>query len=116
MGSHSGGNVIQQIKVNGVTGLLPGHVVVIVDGVITKRWDGSALTTVTKEADNTYRAHQNTLGIITAKQYTGDDSVSTLRYGSYLRDRVVLSDDSALSASNEFTLSMCHLFVEGAWL
>ena len=105
VGSNSGGNVIQQIKVKApLKDLLPGHVVVIADGLVNKRWDGSNVDVT-----------QSALGIVTAKQFDDGDSVTVLRAGNYLRDRAVLADNSALSAANEFTLSLCNLFVEGAW-
>lgn len=116
VGSYSGGNVIQQTMINGVADLAPGHVVVIEDGVITARWDGSPLITAQDDGAGNLTVTQVTLGIVTTKQMKGDASVSTLRLGAYLRDRVVLADGSALSASNEFTLSLSHLFTEGAWL
>lgn len=116
VGSYNGGNVIQQMMVNAVEGLEPGHVVVITDGVITARWDGSPLITVQDGGAGSLTVTQVTLGIVTTKQMEGDASISTLRLGAYLRDRVVLADGSALSASNEFTLSLSHLFTEGAWL
>lgn len=116
VGSHSGGNIIQQVMVNGVSDLKPGHVVVIEDGVITGRWDGSPLVSAQDDGAGNITVTQVALGITTAKQFDGDNSVSTLRVGTYIRDRVALADDSALSVSNEFTLSMSHLFAEGAWL
>ncbi|GHY69528.1 hypothetical protein [Vibrio cholerae] len=116
VGSYSGGNVIQQTMINGVADLEPGHVVVIADGVITARWDGSPLISVQDDGAGNLTVTQVTLGIVTTKQMEGDMSVSTLRLGAYLRDRVVLADGSALTAANEFTLSVSHLFAEGSWL
>ncbi len=108
VGSHPGGNVVQQVMVvNGLEGLEPGHTVLITDGVVAARWDG---------VSNTERWNGSALGIVTAKQFEGDSSVSVLRSGSYIRDRIVLADGSALSASNEFVLSYFHLFTEGAWV
>ncbi|WGW01546.1 hypothetical protein QF117_12235 [Vibrio sp. YMD68] len=108
VGSYTGGNVIQQMMVaNGLEGLEPGHAVLITDGVVTERWDG---------VSNTTRWAGSSLGIVTAKQFEGDSSVSVIRFGVYLRDRIVLADDSALTAANEFTLSYFQLFAEGAWL
>ncbi len=115
VGSHPG-NIIQQVLVNGVEGLEPGHVVVIEDGVITARWDGSPLVTAQDDGAGNITVTQVALGIVTAKQFEGDGSVSTLRIGTYLRDRVVLADGNGLAASNEFTLSLSHLFTEGSWL
>ncbi|MCF7495061.1 hypothetical protein L3V35_08365 [Vibrio sp. L5-1] len=116
VGSYTGGNVIQQMMVNGITDLEPGHAVVITDGVITGRWDGSPLITVQDDGAGNLTVTQVTLGVVTTKQMKGDASVSALRLGAYLRDRVVLADDSALTAANEFTLSCVQLFAEGAWL
>ncbi len=107
VGSYSGGNVIQQMMVNGVDDLEPGHVVVITDGIVTARWDG---------VSSAERWNGNALGIVTTKQMDGDTSVSVLRLGSYLRDRIVLADGSALTAANEFTLSYFQLFAEGSWV
>ncbi len=108
IGSYTGGNVIQQMMVAvDLEGLEPGHAVVITDGVVTARWDG---------VSNTTRWAGSSLGIVTAKQMEGDSSVSVLRLGAYLRDRVVLADGSALTASNEFTLTYFQLFAEGSWL
>ncbi len=108
VGSFSGGNVIQQMIVaTDLEGLEPGHTVVITDGVVTARWDG---------VSNTERWSGSALGIVTAKQFESDSSVSVLRMGAYIRDRVVLADGSALSASNEFVLSYFHLYTEGAWV
>ncbi len=108
IGSYTGGNVIQQMMVAvDLEGLEPGYAVVITDGVVTARWDG---------VSNTTRWAGSSLGIVTAKQMEGDSSVSVLRLGAYLRDRVVLADGSALTASNEFTLTYFQLFAEGSWL
>lgn len=108
VGSYSGGNIIQQMMVaNGLEGLEPGHAVLITDGVVSARWDG---------VSNTTRWAGSSLGIVTAKQFDGDSSVSVLRLGAYLRDRIVLADDSALTAANEFTLTYFQLFAEGSWL
>ncbi|CAH8191648.1 conserved hypothetical protein [Vibrio aestuarianus] len=106
VGSYSGGNIIQQTMVaNDVTGLEPGHVVVIESGVIKTRWDGTKAT-IPKWA----------LAIVTTKQFEGDNSVSTLRFGTYIRDRVLLEDDIALDASSEFYMSLHYLYAEGSWL
>lgn len=108
VGSYSGGNIIQQMTVaNGLEGLEPGHAVLISDGIIIERWDG---------ASNTTRWNGNSLGIVITKQMPGDASVSVLRFGTYLRDRIVLDNDSALTAANEFTLTYFQLFAEGSWL
>lgn len=117
VGSHASGNVIQQVLVdNGVTGLLPGHVVLITDGSIAKRWSRESLINGAVDGDNKLIYEQSTLGIVTAKQFDGDNSASVLRAGSYIRDRVVLADDSAIATSDEFKLSLCQLYAEGAWV
>lgn len=116
-GSYAGGNIIHQMLVaTDLTGLNVGHVVVIEDGVITQRWDGSPLATVIDEGEGNITMAPVTLGIVTTQQFDGDRSVSTLRSGAYIRDRIVLSDDSSLSASAEFVLSLYHLFAEGSWV
>ncbi|MBF4280786.1 hypothetical protein EAY27_27290, partial [Vibrio anguillarum] len=68
VGSYNGGNVIQQMMVNGVADLEPGHVVVIADGVITARWNGSPLITAQDDGAGNLTVTQVTLGIVTTKQ------------------------------------------------
>ncbi|NAX23866.1 hypothetical protein, partial [Vibrio sp. V39_P1S14PM300] len=88
VGSHPGGNIIQQVLVDaGVEGLNVGHVVVITDGIITQRWDGSPMITAVDDGAGNITMTQVALGIVTANQFEGDGSVSTLRTGTYLRDR-----------------------------
>lgn len=117
VGSHASGNVIQQVLVdNGVTGLLPGHVVLIKDGSIAQRWLNENLINGAVDGESNFIYEQYTLGIVTAKQFDGDNSASVLRAGTYIRDRILLSDDSGLTTSAEFKLSLCQLYAEGAWV
>lgn len=98
-------NRIHQITAPVGLGLDVGHVVIIDETGVTERWDGTPPADFTK-----------TLGIVVAKQFDNDASVRVLRAGSYRRNRVVIADDSALSFSNEFVLTICGLYAEGEWI
>lgn len=117
VGSQPNGNIVHQVLVdNGVTGLLPGHVVVIADGSVSGRWSGDNFIHGALDGDGNLLYSQLGVGIVTAQQFEGDNSVSVLRAGTYIRDRILLSDDSGLTTSAEFKLSLCQLFAEGAWV
>ncbi|MBE8578645.1 hypothetical protein [Vibrio sp. OPT18] len=97
-------NRIHQIHAGSVTGLDIGHVVLVTAAGIQGRWDGT-----------TTPSTPHRLAIITAKQMTGDSSVSALVKGNYVRQHAVLDDDSALPAAAQFTLTLSDLWDEGEW-
>ncbi|PKF50941.1 hypothetical protein AT251_07860 [Enterovibrio nigricans] len=99
----SGPKIHQIIVVGSLSGLMPGHAVVIDATGVKARWDGSAPTAT------------EAIGIVTVTQMPGDKSVSVLRTGDFIRQGVALADGSALSAAQDFILSQHGLWSEGAW-
>lgn len=97
-------NRVHQIHAGSVTGLDVGHVIVVTANGVKGRWDGTTIPT---------EAHR--FAIVTAKQMPGDGSVTALVKGNYLRNHVMLSDDSALPATAQFMLTLSDLWDEGDW-
>ncbi|EJL3960652.1 hypothetical protein NMI00_004774 [Vibrio parahaemolyticus] len=117
IGSGKGAKV-HQITAGAVTDLDIGHVIVITKEGIQGRWDGITIPTEdiddgaggTITATAAYR-----LAIVTRKQFAGDASVTALVKGDYVRENVVLADDSALPAEAQFMLTLSDLWAEGEW-
>ncbi|EHK0753614.1 hypothetical protein [Vibrio parahaemolyticus] len=109
IGSGKGAKV-HQITAGAVTGLDIGHVIVITKEGIQGRWDGITLPDDGAGAAVPYR-----LAIVTRKQFAGDGSVTALVKGDYVRENVVLADDSALPAEAQFMLTLSDLWAEGEW-
>ena len=99
-------NKVHSVLVGSVTGLDIGHVVVITAAGLQGRWDGDAAALPTEP----FR-----FGIVIAKQFDGDGSVKVLVKGNYVRNNVVIADDSALTAAQQFLLTTTDLWDEGTW-
>lgn len=97
-------NKIHQIQAGSITGLDIGHAIVLTKAGLQGRWDGA-----------TVPAEPYRLAIVTKKQLDGDASVSALVIGNYVREHVVLDDDSALPAESEFVMTVSDLWAEGEW-
>lgn len=109
-----------------------GHVVLVDESGITGRWDGTltplgliaAATSptppedepVAKAGTGATEVGYPMLAIVVADKFEGDESLSLLRFGDYVADkRVVLADDSRVTAAARITLSRYGLFDKGTW-
>lgn len=56
------------------------------------------------------------LAIVVADQFEGDDALMCMRWGGYVADkRVVIADDTRVTAAARITLSRYGLFDKGTW-